>query len=91
MTIRDTATSGPFHFYHSGFSQPSPSLQYPNNTVTRHGNVAYPGYYRGDTPTGSNVRGLTHIKADAIRKKSIAYKSEQFPIGVYPLSSLITT
>lgn len=67
MAIKGSVSSEPF--YQSEFSP------YPSNTVTRYGNVAYPGYYRGEIPTGSNARGPSR-KADATRKKCIAYKSK---------------
>jgi hypothetical protein len=76
MAIKEPVSPELFPVYHSGFSQSSGGLQYPNNAVARYGNVPYAGYYPRDLATGSNVRGPTHKKADEAKKKSIAYRSE---------------
>ncbi|OAX44353.1 hypothetical protein K503DRAFT_450712 [Rhizopogon vinicolor AM-OR11-026] len=76
MTVKEAVSSEFFPSYHSGFSQSSQSSPYPNNLVTRYGNVAYPGYYREDIPTGSNFRSPTRRKADEKKKKFIAYKTK---------------
>jgi len=71
MAINETVTSGPFPFHHPEFSQSH------SNNVTRYGSVTYPSYYREDIPTNLNARGSSR-KANAAKKKCIAYKSEHF-------------
>ncbi|KAG1882668.1 hypothetical protein F4604DRAFT_346273 [Suillus subluteus] len=73
MTIEDPVSS---EYLLSAFSQPSPSLQYPNNTGTRCSNVAYSGCNRGYSPTGSKPRTATRRKAEQGKEKSALYRTK---------------
>ncbi|KAG2039518.1 hypothetical protein BDR03DRAFT_208172 [Suillus americanus] len=73
MTIEEPVSS---EYLPSSFSQSSPSLQYPNNTSTHCGNVAYSGYNRGYTPTGSKHRTATRRKAEQGKEKPTLYRTK---------------
>ncbi|KAG1818485.1 uncharacterized protein BJ212DRAFT_1345806 [Suillus subaureus] len=73
MTIEEPVSS---EYLPSALSQSSPGLQYPNNTGTRCSNVAYPGYNRGYTPTGSKPRTATRRKAEQGKEKPTLYRTK---------------
>ncbi|KAG2155776.1 uncharacterized protein EDB93DRAFT_51324 [Suillus bovinus] len=75
MTIEEPASSE-YQYVPSAFSQLSPSLQYPNNTSTCWGNVAYPGYNRGYTPTNLKPRAATRRKPEQAKEKQIQYRTK---------------
>lgn len=73
MTIEEPVSS---EYFPSAFSQSPPSLQYPNNTDTRCGDVSYPGYNRGYTPTGLKTQAATYRKAEQGKEKLTLYRTK---------------